>query len=499
MNEDLIKSYASADKVMLKISFGLFIYALALASWYNTWLEAILIGGGSAAVLTLVYSLSKGSQITRAAFAAGFMIFTALHIHQSHGMIEMHFGVFALLAVLLYYRDAMPILVAATLIIVHHLAFFYLQASGNNIYVVGSTDPGIWVIFLHAGYVMVETILLTWFAITRKREAKQSMEIMKVTNSILSGDRIDLSIRTSGDTELLSRFDSYTSNIDSLAAEVQKRANQLSEEGLRLGDFVEKFTHATHTQQQETTFISSATSEMTDAIRDVSDNAVTAAKATGEVDEYARNATQVSLNTKQAVKQLAENVREAEETIENLNAQATSIGSVLGVIRGVAEQTNLLALNAAIEAARAGESGRGFAVVADEVRTLALRTQQSTQEIDELIETLQSGSQGAVNIIAESKLQAEKCVQNTTESLALMEHVSTSIQDVKQMNNLIATAANEQSKVVEEINNNISNILDAVINTKQDAEQSSITTQTLLEISETLIRLTHTYKTTALE
>ena len=291
----------------------------------------------------------------------------------------------------------------------------------------------------------------------------------------------------------------YTSNIDSLAAEVQKRANQLSEEGLRLGDFVEKFTHATHTQQQETTFISSATSEMTDAIRDVSDNAVTAAKATGEVDEYARNATQVSLNTKQAVKQLAENVREAEETIENLNAQATSIGSVLGVIRGVAEQTNLLALNAAIEAARAGESGRGFAVVADEVRTLALRTQQSTQEIDELIETLQSGSQGAVNIIAESKLQAEKCVQNTTESLALMEHVSTSIQDVKQMNNLIATAANEQSKVVEEINNNISNILDAVINTKQDAEQSSITTQTLLEISETLIRLTHTYKTTALE
>jgi len=199
--------YLKADKLMLMVNAGLLVYALALASWHQTWAEALLIGGGTVAALTAIYHLSGGTLISRMAMATGLMVMTALNIHQGHGMIEMHFGVFVLIALLLFYRDWVPLVVAAGVIAVHHITFFYMQQSGSAVWILASLESGWAVIFLHAGYVVVETAVLSWMAVNLRRDAIQAAELTGLTERIMQRDSIDLTLRSSGATALLQSFD----------------------------------------------------------------------------------------------------------------------------------------------------------------------------------------------------------------------------------------------------------------------------------------------------
>jgi methyl-accepting chemotaxis protein len=157
--------------------------------------------------------------------------------------------------------------------------------------------------------------------------------------------------------------------------------------------------------------------------------------------------------------------------MNNLKGESENIGTVLDVIKGIAEQTNLLALNAAIEAARAGEQGRGFAVVADEVRTLAGRTQQSTQEIQKMIESLQAGSNQAVSVMDRSRDMTRESVQFANEAGSYLETITQSIGDISDMTSQIATASEQQSAVVESVNQSIVSITDFANKTSEDAER----------------------------
>jgi methyl-accepting chemotaxis protein len=240
-------------------------------------------------------------------------------------------------------------------------------------------------------------------------------------------------------------------------------------------------------QLTETSQVATAINEMSATVQEVARNAVDAAGAAQEADTTFVQGKQVIDKVITAIGDLAGEVEKAGGVIQELEGESKNIGSVLDVIKSIAEQTNLLALNAAIEAARAGEQGRGFAVVADEVRTLAGRTQESTQEIEEMITRLQSGANNAVKVMAEGKEMTLVGVDQAAAAGEALQTINESVTRISDMNTQIASAAEEQSAVTEEINRSIVNI-------NQVAEQSATGAQHVSAASDDLARLAEQLK-----
>ncbi len=235
-------------------------------------------------------------------------------------------------------------------------------------------------------------------------------------------------------------------------------SRQLSGTADNLVSAVEHSSMGIRQQQSETDQVATAITEMAASVQEVARNAQNTADAADKADAEAREGRQVVADTSTAIGRLAAEVEKASSVIQQLEASSSEITSVLDVIRGIAEQTNLLALNAAIEAARAGEQGRGFAVVADEVRTLASRTQQSTQEIQSMIEKLQDGARSAVKVMNLSREQADSSVEQARNAAQSLDSITRSVSVITDMSTQIATAVEEQSAVGEEINRNIVSI-----------------------------------------
>lgn len=242
------------------------------------------------------------------------------------------------------------------------------------------------------------------------------------------------------------------------------------------------------TQQSEITQVATAMTEMASTVQEVAKNAATAAESTIIGLNEASAGKQVVTTAIDAINRLADEIQQAADVINKLSEASTHIGDILGVIKGIAEQTNLLALNAAIEAARAGEQGRGFAVVADEVRTLAGRTQESTKQIETMIEQLQSGSKDAVHVMEKSREMAKESVLHAAGAGEALETITNAINSISDMNRQIATASEEQSAVAEEINQNIVNISEVAEATSRGAANSVKATK---EIVDTISLLDH--------
>ena len=247
-------------------------------------------------------------------------------------------------------------------------------------------------------------------------------------------------------------------------------------------------------QQREITMVADAMNQMNQSVQEIAGNAVRTAQASQQSTEEASNGALVSTEALGGIGNLMNQIDKAAKVIQKVDADSENIGKVLDVIRGIAEQTNLLALNAAIEAARAGEAGRGFAVVADEVRTLASRSQQSAEEIRQMIEKLQSGARDAVKVMdgaREKAVSSEEQVEAAAESLAM---IAGEVSNISDMNNQIAAAAEEQTAVADEINNNVSNITRVADEAAEGANHTSQISEQLVALSEQLESLVARFK-----
>jgi len=293
---------------------------------------------------------------------------------------------------------------------------------------------------------------------------------------------------------LVESFNQFVEKLQHIISEVYGSTTQLAAAAEEMSAITVASTENVSKQQQETEQVATAMNEMTATVMEVSRNAEQAAESTSEADTQAQEGRQIVNDTVESINLLANEVDSAANVIQELEQNSDSIGSVLEVIRGIAEQTNLLALNAAIEAARAGEQGRGFAVVADEVRSLASRTQQSTQEIQSMIERLQSGAQRAVEVMGTSRTRAQSSVEKSQKAGDSLTVITEAMSNITAMNTQIAEASKQQSEVAEEINQNIVNIstiAEESANSTSELSQSNIA---LAELSSNLQSLVGQFK-----
>jgi methyl-accepting chemotaxis protein len=271
-----------------------------------------------------------------------------------------------------------------------------------------------------------------------------------------------------------------------LVKDITGSAGQLAAAAEELSAITEQSNEGVLRQQSEIEQVATAMNEMSATVTEVSRNASSAATAAADADERSKEGCEVVNTTVQTINNLASEVERTSEVIENLKEDSVSIGTVLDVIRDIAEQTNLLALNAAIEAARAGEQGRGFAVVADEVRTLASRTQQSTREINDMIERLQNGANQAVSVMEMGRAKAEESVQQAAKAGDALSAITGVVDSIKSMNMQIASAAEQQSATAEEINRNIVNISEVAQETASGSQQTASASDELARLASDL-------------
>jgi methyl-accepting chemotaxis protein len=279
--------------------------------------------------------------------------------------------------------------------------------------------------------------------------------------------------------ELASWFNRFLDKLQPIIADVKHSVQDARSTADQSSAIASQTSAGMQQQFREVDQVATAFQEMSATAHDVAHNAAQAADAARSADLASREGLEVIGKTTSTIELLANEMNVAMQEVEGLSSSSEQIGSVLEVIRSIAEQTNLLALNAAIEAARAGEAGRGFAVVADEVRNLAKRTQDSVEEIRQVIEGLQSGTREVVSTMSSSHRQAQGSVEQVEQAVAALQRISQSVSVISDMNLQIASAAEEQSSVAEEINRNVASIRDVTESIASQADESAQVSQNL--------------------
>ncbi|PRO70544.1 methyl-accepting chemotaxis protein [Alteromonas gracilis] len=284
--------------------------------------------------------------------------------------------------------------------------------------------------------------------------------------------------------ELANTFDRFVANLQILVKGIVENAERLSVCAEEIRKHSDNNVSETQLQLAEIEEVSAALSQMSKATEEVSHNAVQTSDKTKSCNELASSGNQIVQKTVDDIHSLGESIGETSTKISELNEKSELINTVLTVIKGIAEQTNLLALNAAIEAARAGEQGRGFAVVADEVRALAQRTQDSTKEIEAIINDLQASSEDASKLMLTTKDRLGATIDESSHAIAALEDIIRNIQIINDMNSGVATATEEQSVVTTNVNTKVSSINALTIDVAKNAKSSTVLTEQLSSLSQ---------------
>jgi len=294
--------------------------------------------------------------------------------------------------------------------------------------------------------------------------------------------------------EIIESFNNMAATLRNVVGELKASSEQMLSGVNQICSVADSTSQGVQNQHNQTQSVEMAIERMTQIAQDVSSKAAQAAEAAAIAKEEAEKGNTVVGQTISSIKNLASAVENASSSINRVEKESLNIGGVLDVIQGISEQTNLLALNAAIEAARAGEQGRGFAVVADEVRTLAQRTQESTKEIQTMIETLQSVSRETVEVMEKGQTQANESVSHATAAGHSLQQITEAVKGITQINTLINDEAGSQSGVAVEINQNMHAIGEIATESMNGAERTNQESQGLSNLAQNLQQLVAKFK-----
>jgi methyl-accepting chemotaxis protein len=330
-------------------------------------------------------------------------------------------------------------------------------------------------------------VVTVWFVRAHILGPLQRVDL--ALGQLAEGDfRVDLEV---GSRDEIGRVAASTcrlrDDLGDLLRSMSGMAQELEQAGQHLSNLGSENRNQLAVQRQGTSQVATASEELAATARDVAGSAAGAAGAAQAVNHSTAEGKKVVVKAIDAINHLESDVEQVSRVLGELEAHSSAIGNVLSVIRGIAEQTNLLALNAAIEAARAGDQGRGFAVVADEVRSLAQRTQESTQEIEQTIEQLQQGSKAAVRAMEQGREQVSDGVASTREVGEALETIAAAVSTIVDMNNQIATAAEQQGTVATDVSRNVSAIDDSSNELVGSAESLAQTSTQIAALSASLV------------
>ncbi len=428
--------FVRADRMFVPVLWALFLFSLVLGFSFDSFGVALLIGGAVAAVPTALVFAAPGQLVTRFAVGIALMLFCALNIQQTHGQIELHFGIFVLLAFLVCYQDWKVIIAAAAIVAVHHLSFNYLQQWGYP--TICFAHPGLDRVVIHAAYVVVEAGVLSYLAVRMNKDSTAVVE--------------------------------SSSALHDTMATMRHTADKIAH-GMHLitaasGDVASGNATVSSSATAQATSLEQAAMAMKTLTVTVKQNADHAARA----NDLVSSASSVAMAGGDVVSNVV-------TTMASIRTSSRKIEDIIGVIDGIAFQTNILALNAAVEAARAGEQGRGFAVVATEVRNLAHRSAQAAKEIKQLI----GDSVGQVDAGSELVDKAGRT----------MEQIVQSVKQVAEIMAAISVASRDQRDGIETVSQTIVDVERTTRQTVELVEQSSHAAGTMHAHATSVAQIVH--------
>ncbi|MDC8829588.1 methyl-accepting chemotaxis protein [Alteromonas gilva] len=423
-------------QLIIAIIIGLVTGELMIAFWLGIPIVAL--------PLYLSFTSEK-SEISAHAMGIGSQLMTALHIHQSFGLIEMHFEIFSLLAVLAVFRNWKVIASATVFIAIHHISFFLLQVEGFGVYAFEEGHVTFTILLLHALFALVEGFILMYMTKRSHEEGVGAAALEVAINDILA-DQQKLNLRVDIDKSipLLSRFDELLSALRELVNDATSLANQVADTSAFMQSSTQDLNGHVMQSNHELGSISTASEEIAVTLQDSAERTNAANDITREAQQDTSSSRKAVESTKTTINSLRDRLNRAATTNQELNDRCSSISESMRSITAVADQTNLLALNAAIESARAGEHGRGFAVVADEVRTLAIRSKESADEISTITEQLVASTASSVSQMNECVELVDQAVSDSDNAASFMQNIEEQIQAASDNMMEVATAAVEQ-------------------------------------------------------